>query len=400
MAIITDQKRIDDLLTRGIEHIYPNTEFTRKALASGKRLRIYAGFDPTGPALHIGHGIQVRKLAQLQALGHEIIFLIGDFTAMIGDPTDKGAARTQLTKKEVLANCKGYKKQVERLISFSGKNAAEIMYNSKWLAKMKFADVLDLASHYTVQQMLERDMFEKRVAEGKPVFIHEFMYPLMQGYDSVMMDVDGEVGGNDQTFNMLAGRTLLKELKDKEKFVLTCKLLTDAAGKKMGKTEGNMISLTDSAQDMFGKVMSWTDSMIMSGFEILTDIPMDEVRDMERRMAAGENPRDFKLRLAHEVVAIYKGAKEADAAKENFIALFSKKEVPQDMPVKQVGSRSLLDVLVESGLVVSKGEARRAVEQGGVCVDEIKITEITHELAPGEHVIQKGKRHFVKVKVK
>ncbi len=259
-------------LERSVESVYPDLGTVERALSSGKRFRIYSGIDPTGPTLHLGHLIWLRKLAELQKMGHEVIMLIGDFTAMIGDPTDKGAARVRLTRAQVLANCKQYKKQASKFISFTGKNPAKLVFNSKWLAKMSFSDVVDLASHFTVQQMSERDMFEKRLKEGKPVYLHEFLYPLMQGYDSVAMDVDMEIGGNDQTFNMLAGRTLLREMKGKEKFVITMQLLTDTSGKKMGKSEGNMLTFDDAPEEMYGKVMSWTDGMILPGFRLCTDV--------------------------------------------------------------------------------------------------------------------------------
>ncbi|MCX6744737.1 MAG: tyrosine--tRNA ligase, partial [Candidatus Parcubacteria bacterium] len=327
--IITDEKQIEEVLSRGVETIYPEKESLKKVLMSGKRIRLYCGFDPTATSLHIGNAINIRKLAKFQELGHEVIFLIGDFTAMIGDPTDKMAARKQLTRKDVLNNCKGWKKQAANLINFSGSNPAKLMYNSKWNAKLKFEDVLSLASHFSVQQMLERDMFQKRIEDEKPIFIHEFMYPLMQGYDSVAMDVDLEIGGNDQTFNMLAGRTLMRLMKNKEKMVMTHKLLVDPTGKKMGKTEGNMINLTDSAEDMFGKIMAWSDPMIKIGFEILTDVPLDQIEKMAEAMTKGANPRDYKLKLAYEVVTIYKGLEDADAAKDSFVKVFSEGQKPE-----------------------------------------------------------------------
>lgn len=399
MKTITDEKLIDQILERGIEMVYPTKEEMKKKLMSGDRIKIYVGFDPTAESLHIGNAINIRKLAQFQKLGHEVIFLIGDFTAMIGDPTDKMAARTALTRDQVLKNCKDYKKQAARLIDFDGENAAQLKYNSEWLGKLDFADVLDLASHFTVQQMVERDMFEKRIEEGKPVYIHEFMYPLMQGYDSVAMDVDLELGGNDQTFNMLAGRTLQKVMNNKEKFVLTMKLLTDPTGKKMGKTEGNMINLTDSPEDIFGKVMSWSDQMIALGFEICTDVPMSEIEDMTKQMKDGANPRDFKMKLAAEIVRLYKGEEESQQAQENFINVFQKKEGPgDDVKEVKVKSRNIVDILVEAGLVDSNSEAKRVIKQGGVKVNEQPVEDIDLQLAEDKtHLIQKGKRHFVKV---
>jgi tyrosyl-tRNA synthetase len=294
------------LLNKGVADILPNRGFLEKELVSGKKLTIYAGFDPTAPTLHIGHTIQLRKLRHFQDLGHRIIFLVGDFTARIGDPTDKAAARKQLTEKEIKTNLKLYKKQAGRFIRFSGTNAAHIKFNNDWLGKMKFADVLSLASNMTVDQMLKRDMFARRIEEEKPIYIHEFMYPLMQGYDSVAMNVDGEVGGNDQLFNMLTGRTLLKQLKNKEKFVITTKLLEDNNGKKMGKSEGNMVSLLDSPEQMYGKIMSWTDGLIIPGFELCTDYTMDQISFVKEELKKGINPRDIKMRLAYEIVLMKK----------------------------------------------------------------------------------------------
>ena len=244
---VEDHQQIEHFLTRGVEKVFPSADFVQARLKEGKPLTMYLGIDPTGPSLHLGHIVALRKLRQFQDLGHKVILLIGDFTGMIGDPSDKSATRQRLTRKEVLQNAKLYKTQASKILRFSGKNAAVLKYNSKWLAKLSFEDVVELAAHFTVQQMMARDMFDRRMKENKPISISEFMYPLMQGFDSVAMKTDGEIGGNDQTFNMLAGRTLMKEMHHKEKFVVTMKLLVDATGKKMGKTEGNMITLGDSA---------------------------------------------------------------------------------------------------------------------------------------------------------
>ncbi|MFA5133228.1 MAG: tyrosine--tRNA ligase [Patescibacteria group bacterium] len=390
-------KQLEEVLTRGVENIYPSRDFLEKLLKSNKKLTIYTGYDPTAPTLHIGHGITMLKLRQFQDLGHKIIFLIGDFTGMIGDPTDKASARQQLTREQVLKNCKEYKKQASAILRFSGKNPVEIKYNSKWFSKMNFGDVLELSSKFTVQRMLERDMFQVRMGEGRPIYVHEFMYPIMQAYDSVIMDVDGEVGGNDQTFNMLAGRDLVKAMKNKEKFVLTMKLLTDASGKKMGKSEGNMIALADSAEEMFGKVMSWSDEMIVRGFELCTKLAADEIKKMENELAKGANPRDLKLKLAFEIVKTFLGEKEAGKAEDNFIKTFSKKEVPEEIKEVKIKSKNILDVLVESGLCSSKGDARRNVEQGGVSIDGETVKDFNFEIKSGA-VIKKGKRHFVKIK--
>jgi tyrosyl-tRNA synthetase len=396
--INTDVDRVEDFLFRGVENIYPNKEFVKKNLLSGKKLKIYLGIDPTGPNLHLGHSIPLRKLKCLQDLGHQIILLVGDFTAMIGDPTDKSAVRKQLTKKEVLINCKNYKKQISKIILFTGKNPAKFVFNSKWLAKMNFEDVLNLASRVTVDQMLKRDMFEKRMAENKPLSIHELMYPLMQGYDSVAMDVDGEIGGNDQTFNMLMGRELLKEINKKEKFVITTKLLVDSGGKKMGKTEGNMAILTDEPSDMFGKVMSWTDGMIISGFELCTEVSLQEVEKYKKDLDGGENPRNIKIKLAKEIVSMYHNEKEANNAEQDFINTFSKGGVPENvLEIKVLKDEKMVDVLLKSKTVESKGEWRRLVLQGGVSNAETdEKIESPDELVKNI-TLKVGKKRFVKI---
>jgi len=399
MSINTEKEAIQHLLTRGVENIYPSFEFLEARLSEEKQLTLYLGIDPTGPDLHLGHAIPLRKMAEFQKLGHKLVLLIGDFTAMIGDPTDKSATRVQLTREQVLANAEKYKDQASKIISFEGENPAELRYNSDWLAKLGFGEVVDLCSNFTVQQMLERDMFEKRIEEGKPVHLHEFLYPLMQAYDSVAMDVDGEIGGNDQTFNMLAGRDLMKSLKKKEKFVVTSKLLVDPTGKKMGKSEGNMITLSDSPDDMFGKVMSWTDGMIIPGFEILTDLPNGEIKEMKIAMGDGVNPRDFKVKLAEEVVATFFDREAGVAAVDRFNKLFQDHAVPEDVPeVSVTEPMNIIDALVLTKLAQSKGDARRLIDGGGVKVDEVVVRDYELMITPAEKpLLQKGKRHFVRI---
>lgn len=397
MKAINDEKQIDELLNRGIENIFPNREFLKSKMMRGEKVTLYLGIDPTGPTLHMGHVIPLLKLSNFQKLGHQIILLMGDFTAMIGDPSDKSAARQKLSHKEVMLNLKEYKKQASKFISFSGSNKALFKFNSKWLAKMKFAEVLDLASEMTVDQMLKRDMFAKRAEEGKPIYIHEFLYPLMQGYDSVAMGVDGEIGGNDQTFNMLAGRDLMKSLKNKEKFVIATKLLVDSSGKKMGKTENNMVALNQSPAEMFGKVMSWTDNLIVPGFEIITDIPLSEIETMKLALTSGENPRDLKIKLALEIVKMYHGEKLAQAALESFVSTFQKKEIPED--IKEVpGVGRPVDVLVVGGVAESVSAARRLFEAGAVTdITEDKKLTLKDEFIK-DHVYRIGKHHFIKIK--
>ncbi len=398
---IVDPQKLDWFLNHGIEEVLPSKEALREKLLRGDRIRVYLGVDPSGPTMHIGHAITVQKLAELQELGHEVILLLGDFTGMIGDPTDKLATRKQLTREQVLENLKQYKEQAGRFVKFDGPNPVQIRFNSDWFSTLTFADAIQIASHFTVQQMVERDMFEKRIAEGKPVHLHEFFYPLMQGYDSVALDVDVEVGGNDQTFNMLAGRTLLREMKGKEKFVMRCRLLTDPTGKKMGKTEGNMIALSDDPSDAYGKIMSWTDGMILPGFEILTRLTQDELQVRKQRIESGENPMNLKRELAELVVAWAFSPEAAKQAAEQFTHVHQQGERPEEMIEVEVpeAELSIADLLVRSGLVSSKGEARRQVEQKAVRVDDVLIENplATVPLRDGL-VLQKGKRHFAKIR--
>jgi tyrosyl-tRNA synthetase len=401
-TVICDPARVDWFLDHAVSTVLPTREQLRELLLSGKRLRVYGGFDPTGSSLHIGHAIIAQKLGELQALGHEVILLIGDFTAMIGDPTDKGAARKRLTKEGVLQNLQAYKSQLARLIRLEGENAAQIRFNADWLEAMSFADVVELASHFTVQQMSERDMFEKRLQEGKPVYLHEFLYPLMQGYDSVELEVDLEIGGNDQVFNMLAGRTLLREMKGKEKFVMACKLLADPTGKKMGKSEGNMIALADTPEDAYGKIMSWTDEMILPGFEILTQASAEEVANIRARLEGGENPLILKKELALRVVTWCFGADAADKAAEHFVQVHQQGELPQEIAeyVTSEAEMTLMDALVFTGLVDSKSEARRQIEQSAVRVNGEVVQDSKGVLTLGDEpvLLQKGKRGFAHVR--
>jgi tyrosyl-tRNA synthetase len=400
--VITDEKTIDAILSRGVEAIFPNKDFLKSKLLKGERLTFYLGVDPTGTTLHLGHAIPLRKLGELQKLGHQIIFLIGDLTATIGDPTDKSAVRKKLSRDEVLANCEKYKDQASKFISFSGSNKALIKYNSEWLESMSFSNMLSLASEMTVDQMLKRDMFAQRIEEGKPIYIHEFIYPLMQGYDSVAMDVDGEVGGNDQTFNMLVGRDLLKKMANKEKFVIATKLLTDSSGKKMGKTEGNMVSLDQTAEDVFGKVMSWGDNLIVPGFEIATTVSLEEIEIIKNSLSSGANPKDFKVRLAQEITAILHDKESAEKAHQNFEKAFSKGEIPEDiMEISIEHGSHIKDALVQSGVVSSNTDWRRLVEGKAVSyagTDEV-ITD-SHIKADKDVTLRIGKKRFVKLKIK
>jgi tyrosyl-tRNA synthetase len=393
-----NQDQIETVLERGVEAVYPSSEFLASKLQSGKRLRIYLGVDPTSPHLHIGHAIGLRKLREFQELGHEVILLIGSFTAMIGDPTGKSTTRVALSQKEVLANAATYKKQASKILRFTGKNPVKIMFNHKWLGKLTMTEILDLSSHFTVQQMLERDMFENRMKDGKPIYLHEFLYPLMQGYDSVAMDVDVEIGGSDQMFNMLAGRDLMKELKQKEKIVLTMKLLTNDEGKKMSKSEGGFIALSDAPEEMYGKLMAMDDSMILPYFDLATDVSKEEVEGMKVQLEQGVNPRDLKARLAKEIVTMYHGAKAADVAEEAFVSLFQHHEQPEEIAEFSLTLPiGIVDALVETHLASSKGEARRLIAQQAVKIDGVVIGDEAFTVETYGVVLQRGKRNFAKL---
>lgn len=384
--------KTEEVLTRGVERIYPSREALGEILNSGKKLRIYSGIDPTGK-LHIGHMVILRKLRQFQDLGHNIIVLLGDFTATIGDPTDKTATRQPLTGEQVAKNSKDYKKQIGKIIDLKKANV-RFLSNEEWTNKLKPKDMLDLASRFTVAQLLQRDMFQERIKAGKDIHVHEFLYPIFQAYDSVTMDVDMEIGGNDQTFNMLAGRDLMKKMKNKEKFVLATKLLADPSGKKMGKTEGNMVNLDENPNDMFGKIMSWPDELIAIGLELLTDIPMHEAEAMLA------NPRDAKARLAKEVVVVCHGALAAEKAEQEFKREFCEKKLPENIPEIAIQEKDLqlADLLAKTKLAPSKSEARRLVEQKGIKIDGVIQTDPNKNiLLKKGMVIQAGKRRFVRV---
>lgn len=395
--------KVDELLTRGVEKIYPSKEALEKILRSGKKIRLYQGFDPSMPNLHLGNMVGVLKLKQFQDLGHEVIFLVGDFTGMIGDPTDKTSARSKLSREQVLENCKNWKAQVEKILNFSGASPAKFMFNSQWLDKVTFKDLIEITSNFTVQQMIERDFFQKRLKEERPIFLHEFLYPVAQAYDSVAMDVDLEIGGSDQTFNMLCGRTLMKALKNKEKFVLTTKLLVDAQGEKVGKTTGNALFLNATSADMFGGIMSFPDEVIILAFELLTMVPLEEISQMKKSLAAGKSPMDLKKKLAFEIVKLYHGESKAQKAQEEFERVFQKGKAPvYDILIYDIkpGEVDIIDLLVGSKLAASRSEAKRLVEQGAVEIDNQLITnyELPITLKNGA-IIKVGKRRFIKIRI-
>lgn len=381
-----------ELLTRGVENTVP-IEVAQKKIDSGERLRIYMGIDPTGSRIHIGHSVPLRKLQQFCNAGHEVIFLIGDYTAMIGDPTGRDQMRQALTEKQVQKNLENYKEQASKILDFS---KVTIRYNSEWLNDVRGEVLLRLMSQFTVQQMLQRDMFKERMKRGEDLSPTEFMYPLMQAYDSAFLDVDCEIGGNDQLFNMLCGRKLQQAYGKREKFVMTAKLLEGTDGRKMSKTYDNCIYLDDSAKDMYGKTLSIKDELIVTYMECCTDIPMEEIQDIEKKMKSGANPKEFKMRLARELVTMYHSADAATQAEEEFGSVFAKGGIPEDIVEvhTQVGEL-LIDMLVREKLVTSKSDARRLIDGKGITIDGVAVTLHDQPATPG--IVKVGKRRFVKI---
>ncbi|KKU57260.1 MAG: Tyrosine-tRNA ligase [Candidatus Amesbacteria bacterium GW2011_GWA2_47_11b] len=382
--------KIDELLTRGVDKIYPTKEALKKVLSSGKKIRLYTGIDPTGSEIHIGHTAWMWKLRAFQDAGHEVIVLIGDFTGMIGDPSGKSDTRKPLTREQVLENAKSYKQQIGKIIRFDGENAAQIKFNSEWHSKMSLLEMARLMHHLTIAQVIERDMFQNRLKEGKDLFMSEFFYPFFQGYDSVAMDVDLEVGGSDQMFNMMTGRDLMKKINGKEKFVMTLKLITDSSGNKIGKTEGNAIAITGKPEALFGQIMSLPDEVISAIFESCTNLPLDQI-------PSGGHPMELKKKLAWQIVSQYNDEMSADNAQKHFETTVQAGELPSDVSQISVKSPNIVDVLVESGLAPSKSEAKRLIDQKGVKVNNETVTSISYLLTP-DSIVSVGSRKFVKIK--
>jgi len=386
--------KIDEVLTRGVERIYPDKKALEKLLTS-KKITLYQGFDPTMPSLHLGHYAGLMKLRQFQKLGHKIIFLIGDFTGMIGDPTDKTQTRKQLTRKEVLQNSKDFKNQAGRIIDFEGTNRAEVLYNSQWNDKLSFEEILSLTSKFTYQQLIERDMFQERIKKGEPIYIHELLYPVVQAYDSLYMKVDLEIGGNDQTFNMLTGRTLVKAVEGREKYVLTTKLLVDKDANKVGKTTGNALFLNKSPEEFFGGIMAFPDEVIKLGFELLTEVSLDDLEDCIKKDPMGE-----KKHLAHEVVKIIWDEESANKSQANFENTFQKQNVPQNMKVIKTNDTSLpiLDLIFMTKNLSSRSEAKRLIAQNAVEVDGAIINNPSEVIGIKKEgiVVKIGKKIFFK----
>ena len=381
-------EKIKELLTRGVEQVIVSDSL-RKKLSSDAKLRVKLGVDPTAPRLHLGHTVVLRKLKQFMELGHKIIFLFGDFTARIGDPSDKLSARQPLTEKEINKNVKTYRGQVGKVLDLS---KVEFRYNSEWHKNMDFTELFRLASLFTVNQMLERDMFQKRLAQKKPLWVHELMYPILQGYDSVALRADVELGGTDQTFNVLAARVIQPAYDQPLQDIMTVSLLEGTDGQaKMSKSVGNTIDLTDSPRDMYGKTMSLPDQLIIKYFLLCTDVPVAEITQYQKELKSGANPRDYKAKLAQSLVQSYHGSVLAKKAASEFKEIFSKKGQPNKV-AEVVLSAGISNSEAVAGLFqVSKSAARRLIQQGGVRVNDKLLKDPQAVAKPG--IYKKG-RHF------
>jgi tyrosyl-tRNA synthetase len=391
--VLIDEAKINRLLTRGVTEIIDRNHL-KDALYSGKQLRVKLGFDPTGSKIHIGRAIVLRKLREFQNLGHKIVFIVGDFTAQIGDPSDKLEKRPMLTAAQIGQNLKTYKKQVGKILDL---RKTDFLFNSKWLKKLKFGEITELAEAFSVNQMLARRNFKDRFEKGEEISMREFLYPLMQGYDSVMVNADVELGGFDQLFNLMAGRVVQKHYELPQQDILTIEMLEGTDGRKMSTSWGNVINITDEPNDMFGKVMSVKDELVTKYFLLCTDLEQGEID------AVGGNPKERKMRLAFEIVKLYHGEKAAADAQKEFDAVFGKKGLPSEIPEVQIAEHGmkLVDLIIATQLAASKSEARRLIEQGGVKINEVKRTDVNETVAIEDGmVLQVGPRKFVKISKK
>ncbi len=394
-----NQTEILAQLKRGCDEILVEVELAER-LKTGKPMRIKAGFDPTAPDLHLGHTVLINKLRQFQDLGHEVLFLIGDFTGMIGDPTGKSATRPPLTRDQVIENARTYEQQIFKILE---PEKTLVMFNSSWMNEMSPADLIQLAAKHTVARMLERDDFNKRYKSGQPIAIHEFLYPLIQGYDSVAMKADVELGGTDQKFNLLVGRELQKHYGQKPQVVMTMPLLEGTDGvNKMSKSLGNYIGIDEAPDEIFGKLMSISDELMWRYFELLSFRPLPEIEGFKQQIEQGANPRDIKFLLAEEIIARFHSEAAATKSRENFIARFQKGAMPDDMDEKQItaadGELPIANLLKEAGLVNSTSDAYRMIKQGAVKIDGEKVVSRDIKIQVGsEHVYQVGKRRFARV---
>jgi tyrosyl-tRNA synthetase len=394
----TSPKKIEEVLSQSVIQILPDKK-SLKQLMQKRKIKVYWGIDPTGRNIHLGHAIPLRKLKQFQDLGHEVILLVGSFTAQLGDPSGRDTKRKALSLSQVKKNMGVYKKEAAKIINLK---KAKVKYNGDWLAKLKFDDLIKLASNFTIARLLERDMFQRRIKQKKEIWMNELLYPLMQGYDSIALDVDLEIGGNDQTFNMLVGRKLQRIYNKKEKFVLTTAMLAGLDGREMSKTFDNFVNISDKPNNMYGKIMSLRDDLITHYFELCTDFSLVKIKQIRRDLKAKKiNPKNLKMKLAKEIVAIYHGAKKAEMAEKEFTKVFSRKKLPSKIKVfkSRKGKIAIIGLLKNTGYIDSASEAQRLIKQKAVKVDGILIDDWKKKVQVKKGTIIKiGKRRFTKVK--
>ncbi len=385
-------------LKRGVEEVLSEADLIEK-LKENRPLKVKLGADPTAPDIHLGHTVVLNKLRQFQQIGHEVYFLIGDFTGMVGDPSGKNTTRPPLTREDVLANAETYKQQIFKILD---PQKTKIVFNSDWLSQLGTEGMIRLSSNYTVARMLERDDFKKRFSNNQPIAIHEFIYPLLQGHDSVALEADVELGGTDQKFNLLVGRELQKSAGQKPQVAMTLPLLEGLDGeKKMSKSLGNYIGISEAPDEMFGKVMSISDELMWRWYDLLSFRPLDEITQLKTDVANGKNPRDVKILLAKEIIARFHSQADADAAEQTFINRFQKGAMPDEMPEFEFsGEIGLANLLKEAGLVASTSEANRMVQQGGVKIDGEKVDDAKLVIKASSAVYQVGKRKFARVTIK
>ncbi|MGQ9824531.1 MAG: tyrosine--tRNA ligase [Desulfotomaculales bacterium] len=404
-----DVEKQMEVIKRGAVEIIPEEEMVakvKKSLATGRPLRVKLGLDPTAPDIHLGHTVVLQKMRQFQELGHEVVIILGDFTARIGDPTGRSETRPQLSEEEIQANARTYARQIFKILDPS---RTRLVFNSEWLAPLNFARVIELAAKYTVARMLERDDFSRRLREGLPVGIHELLYPLMQGYDSVALEADVELGGTDQKFNLLVGRSLQKEYGQEPQVAITMPILEGLDGvQKMSKSLGNYIGIDEPPAEMYGKTMSIPDGLMLRYFELVTPVSLAELREISAGLKEGRlHPRDVKMRLAREIVSFYHGAEAAGEAEQEFVRVFQQRELPEEMQEFALGKGELENgaiwlprLMLLAGLADSTSEGRRLIRQGAVKVDGVKISDPGYTLVPADGmVIRAGKRRFVRLKV-
>jgi len=388
---------ITNLLTRNVTNVIIRDDL-EKRLRSGSKLRVKLGIDPTGPMLHIGRAIPLRKMREFQNLGHTAVIIIGDFTGLVGDASDKDAERIMLTREQVEKNMSGYLEQMGRILDM---DRVEVTYNSEWLATMTFEEIARLADNFSVSEMLDRENFYNRYTSGKRISLREFLYPLMQGYDSVAVHADVELGGNDQLFNLLAGRTIQKAYGQVPQDIMTFGMLDGLDGRKMSTTYGNYIAIAEDSVDQFGKVMRLKDELMMTYFELCTDLSLEEIDKIRHELESGLNPMEAKLRLAEEIVAMFNGRDAAQAARNRFLTVFRKREIPNDIPTISVtqGEWQLPALIAEAGLAQSRSEAGRLIRGGGVKIEGDKVTDVNHNLTVGSEpiLLQVGRRRIAHI---